>query len=425
MIALERRARLRLHRVRPKNRSRSLAQLAALLPLVLTACGDDGPPKLLIDDSWSTQREVHIDDFILQPWSADAFEATDMAFLPDGRALLTTKGGWNGPGNGEVVLLAGDGTTVGTVLTLPVCGDAERGLLGIEVDPDFDENQRFYVYYTKGTSDCAIYHPLNDDPGDAPVENRVSSFVFSDTGVDPASETVLLDHLTAGASAHNAGGLSFMPDGTLLVGVGEAGTRLSRDLDSPYGKILRLDVDRPGEGAADNPFYDPAQPDAVRSLVYASGLRNPFRVAADPVTGAVAVADVGTDVHEEINLITPGYDYGYPEVEGPSSDNGSALPALWFTHENGCNSIIGGDWLPARWMPDLATRGYVFTDFGCGGVYLAEFDGDRVSVVYEIGPRLGYSLARVLVGPDSSVYLVGVGPGPFQVQRLYRDPLAR
>ena len=108
-------------------------------------------------DSWSTQREVHIDDFILQPWSADAFEATDMAFLPDGRALLTTKGGWNGPGNGEVVLLAGDGTTVGTVLTLPVCGDAERGLLGIEVDPDFDENQRFYVYYTKGTSDCAIY----------------------------------------------------------------------------------------------------------------------------------------------------------------------------------------------------------------------------------------------------------------------------
>jgi glucose/arabinose dehydrogenase len=393
--------------------------------LVVAGCADDGPPTVLDDATWSAPREQRQSDFTLRPWSADAFAATDMAFLPDGRALLITKGGWGGPGVGEVVLLAGDGTTVATILQLAVCTDAERGLLGIAIDPRFAENHRFYLYRTHATSDCATYPAIDPDAGVERVENRLSSFVFDEAGVDPESEVVLLDHLHAGQSSHNAGGLSFMPDGTLIVGVGEAATALSRNLDMPYGKVLRLDVSNPGSGAADNPFFDPDDPTSIRSLVYASGLRNPFRVAADPVSGRVAVSDVGTNVYEEVNLLVPGSDYGFPDVEGPASDNGSREPALWYTHEAGCNSIIGGTWLPAGWVAAQSTSAFAFSDFGCGGVFVADFVGDRVARVYEIAPQIGYSLARVLLGPDNALYLVGVGPGDFQVQRLAHDPLAR
>jgi glucose/arabinose dehydrogenase len=405
--------------------SRVIVGIASGLALVAAGCGDDGPPTVLDDASWSAPREQLQDDYTLRPWSADAFAATDMAFLPDGRALLITKGGWGGPGIGEVVLLARDGTTVAPILQLPVCTDAERGLLGIAIDPHFQESRRFFVYRTRATADCAKYSTIDPGPGVERVENSLSSFVFDEAGVDPASEVVFLDHLHAGQSSHNAGGLSFMPDGTLVVGVGEASTATSRDLDLPYGKVLRLDVSKPGYGAADNPFFDPDDPTSIRSLVYASGLRNPFRVAADPATGRVAVSDVGTNVYEEVNLVVAGADYGFPEVEGPASDNGSSEPALWYTHENGCNSIIGGTWLPAGWMGASSSSSFAFSDFGCGGVFVADFVGDQVARVYEIAPRIEYSLARVLLGPDDALYLVGVGPGNFQVQRLARDPLAR
>lgn len=394
--------------------------MAIVLALLTAGCGDDGPVGLRADDTWSVPREQRQAEFTLAPWTADEYVATDMVFLPDGHALVLTKGGWDGPGTGQILILGADGQSTRTLLDIPVCTDAERGLLGIALDADFANNNRLFVYYTKGTADCAVY---TEDPpaGSARVENRVSAFTYNVNAIDPASEVVYLDGLTAGQSSHNAGGLDVMPDGTLLVGVGEAGTRASRDLDVPYGKILRLDPAQPGAGAADNPFFDPAAPTAVRSLVYASGLRNPFRLAVEPVSGRVAVTDVGTDVYEEVNVVEPGADYGFPDVEGPDRADGATPPALWYTHEDGCNSIIGATWVPEDWLAPGKAPGFVFTDFGCGGVFVADVEGLAISRVATIAPTIGYSLASVVLGPDAALYLVGVGPGPFPIQRLARS----
>lgn len=397
----------------------------ALVAAAATACGDDGPDRQFFraaspTPGWSVDREDWTDSFEMTPWTAAGYAATDMRFLPDGRALLITKGGWQGPGTGQVILLSGDGQTAQDLLEIPVCTDAERGLLGIELDPDFTRNQTIYLFYTRQMSDCAT-EGAPETPT-TPVYNRLSAFRFDEHGIDPTSERIILDELPGHQSSHNAGGLAFLSDGTLLVAVGEASYRRSRDLDFVAGKILRLD---PRNGAAlappDNPHYDPSAPDSVRSLVYASGLRNPFRIAVDPLTGQVAAAEVGTDEYEEINLIDPGADYGFPDVEGPESIDGVTSPAMWYTHDGVCNSVIGGAWVPAGWLPGTTRPGYAFTDFGCGGVFLTYFDGDTATRLAVIGGLIGHSVASVILGPDNALYLVGIGPGPFPVLRLARN----
>jgi hypothetical protein len=293
------------------------------------------------------------------------------------------------------------------LLEVPVCTDAERGLLGLELDPEFDENQTFYLFYTRQMNECTVTGGSELEAPPKPVYNRVSSFRFDEEGIDPASEQVIVDELPGHQSSHNSGGMAFAPDGTLLVSVGE-------------GKILGLDPDRPGEGSSSNPYFDPSDPTAVRSLVYASGLRNPFRFAVDPTSGRIAAADVGTDEYEEVNLITAGADYGYPDVEGPTSDNGSVEPSLWYRHGEECSSIIGGSWVPPDWLPGTDESGFAFSDFTCGGVFVVYFDDEGASRLAVVASKLGHSVSNIVLGPDSALYAVGIGPGPFPIMRVAR-----
>ena len=89
-----------------------------------TACGSEA-----VDDRDGSSGEIdRTSSYLVEQWSTDAWVATDMAFLPDGRALVTTKGGWGGASDAKVVLVASDGTSSTSVLTIPVCSDAERGV---------------------------------------------------------------------------------------------------------------------------------------------------------------------------------------------------------------------------------------------------------------------------------------------------------
>lgn len=360
-------------------------------------------------------------DYVAAAWSDRAYEATDVRFLPDGRAIVITKGGWAGPGTGKVSLLDADGRFVRDLLDVPVCTDAERGLVGLEIDPDAADNGWIYLFYTRQMSSCAITWELAP-PGQAepnPVWNRVSRFRLEGDAIDPASEQVILDELPGLNGAHNGGGLAFMPDGTLLVAVGEAAYGRARDLDHPTGKILRV---RPGatggEAPRDNPFAS-ASSSTWKPLVYASGLRNPFRVAADPVTGDVAAADVGEVTWEEVDLIEPGRDYGWQDIEGPGTDAGSAEPALAYRHEGGCNSVIGGAFMPASFVAGAKRSVYVFTDLGCPGYWALE-PGTAGPRVVRIAEAQGGGAASVVAGPDGAVYAAGIGPGPQPITRIAR-----
>lgn len=429
-----------------------LAALLLVAALALAACGDDAAqdvgaatatatastsgdtataaaadPATTDDPGPNPIDAVAEDDaaaYVVAPWSDEEYEATDLRFLPDGRALVITKGGWGGPGTGRVALLDADGSFVRDLLALPVCTDAERGLIGLEIDPDFAETGRILLAYTRQMSGCALTDAATlagdaDAPVAAPVWNRVSSFAFDEDGIDPASEEVILDELPGHQSAHNGGGLALMPDGTLLVAVGEGTYALARDLDVPTGKILRVDIGPEGpRPASDNPYAGAKSSDA-KPYVFASGLRNPFRIAVEPETGEVAAADVGTDDWEEVDLVEPGGDYGYPDIEGSGSAGGSLEPAFAYRHEGGCNSVIGGAWLPASFVAGAKRSVYVFSDLGCPGVWALEPGTDAPRVV-RIAAPLATSAASLVRGPDGAVYYVAIGPGPSSISRIAR-----
>ena len=111
------------------------------------------------------------------------------------------------------------------------------------------------------------------------------------------------------------------PDGTLFVSVGDDALNngdpsayRAQDLDQPYGKVLHLTAD--GRGVPGNPFYSASAPTSWRSMVYAYGLRNPFRISLDPRSGVLHVGDVGWRRHEEVDTLRPGANAGWPCFEG-------------------------------------------------------------------------------------------------------------
>jgi glucose/arabinose dehydrogenase len=394
---------------------------ALVVAAVVAACGGDvqvdsrGEPVT----SGPSARDLSA-RFELSVWGDGEFEATDLAFLPDGRALVVTKGGWSGPGEARVVLVDAQGAYVADLLSLPVCTDFERGLLGVAVDPSLDERPFVYLFYTPQMSECAVTDPLPEGPVDEPVWNRLSAFRLDPDGIDPASEQVLLDGLPGHQSSHNGGGLAFLPDGTLLVATGEGDYQRSDELDFPAGKLLRVDPRTPGVPPEDNPHNTGAG--TVRDYVYASGFRNPFRIAAG-ADGTVVAADVGSDRYEEINVVAPGGFHGYPFAEGPEPAPDAVAPAYWYSHDEGCVSVIGGDFAAPQLVPGGTAPWYTFTDLVCGQIWAVAFDDGAPVDVVRIAKGLEVSPAALRSGPDGAIYVVSIGPGPQPLLRL--APTAR
>jgi glucose/arabinose dehydrogenase len=219
----------------------------------------------------------------------------------------------------------------------------ERGLLGLAFHPRYAENGRFYVNYT-------------DRRGDTHISEFRASPPSADT-VDPATERQVL-FVSQPFPNHNGGGLAFGNDGMLYAGLGDGGSggdpfRNGQNLGTALGKMLRIDVDRgvPFAVPSDNPFVATA---GAFPLVWAYGLRNPWRFAFDRATGDFYIGDVGQNLFEEVDVaLAPrrgGENYGWNVMEGlhcfqPASgcnQTGLTLPVLEYTHAQGACSITGG-----------------------------------------------------------------------------------
>ena len=238
------------------------------------------------------------------------------------------------------------------------CCVGERGLLGLAFHPDYATNGRFFVVYTAadGAVTLARYQ-VSADP------NRA----------DPASEIVVLAVEHPG-STHNGGHVVFGPDGYLYLGLGDGGgvgdpQGAAQSDDTVLGKLLRIDVDVEGPpfraAPPDNP--SPAAPDPL-GLVWAKGLRNPWRFTFDAPSGDLYVSDVGQGAFEEVNVqpaASPDLNYGWNVFEGgacyppaappptcPDPPAGFTFPALVYDHDQGC-SITGGPVYRGCRMPDL------------------------------------------------------------------------
>ena len=246
-----------------------------------------------------------------------------------------------------------------------VNGVRDRGLLDIEVHPDFDNNPYVYLLFTYDPPEVFSYSGLAGPDGRGNRAGRLIR-VTADASNDyktaiPGSEVVLLgtnstwgnfngfvnstndfneppaginpdgsnirDFIASDSESHTIGSLAFGLNNELFVSIGD-GTSYNavdprtvrvQDIDNLSGKILRIDPIT-GQGLSDNPFYN-GDADANRSKVYQYGLRNPFRITVDPVDGQLYVGDVGWTRWEEINAAGPGANFGWPYYEGGSGSN--------------------------------------------------------------------------------------------------------
>ncbi|HEY1038378.1 MAG TPA: PQQ-dependent sugar dehydrogenase [Bacteroidia bacterium] len=238
-----------------------------------------------------------------------AFDVAD-----DGRFFITQKGG-NTEGscaNGLIRVFSSTGTSLGTFynLTDSVQCDFERGLLGIELDPDFNNNHYVYAYYNH------IYN------GDERI--RVVRFTeVSNVGTNP-SIVFDLDVANNIPGNHVGGNIHFRPSdpnhlyitlGDLAYQQTNVALNYANKLTNPYGKILRINLD--GSAPTDNPYYDDGNPLATNcDWIWSYGHRNSFDFCFNPVTDSMYNSENGLNQWDEANIIHRGGFYGWANCEG-------------------------------------------------------------------------------------------------------------
>jgi aldose sugar dehydrogenase len=324
-------------------------------------------------------------------------QPTDFRFLPDGRILFAEKGG-------AIKVSDQNGQLQSTpLITLPTNTVWARGLVAVEVDPHYQENG--YIYASYVTSDN--YQRLSRLTVTDPTAEVLT--------IDPDSEVVLVQGTQPAANDHHGGGLSFGPDGKLYWSTGDNvccsvidGSN-SQDLTNMYGKVLRLNPD--GTAPADNPFYDGDGPNY--DAIYATGFRNPFRLTFTP-DGELLVVDVGQSAWEEVNLVTRGANYGWPDAEGPCNGIGTtscstpssyANPIYAYPHTNGSSSITA----VMAYTGSTSGSGQnkvLIADFNQGWIKELTFNSDYSSLISE---RLFEDAApgatnKLVQTPDGSIY---------------------
>ena len=225
------------------------------------------------------------------PWAVD--------LAPDGRLFVTERAG-----RVRIVKLGPDGgLQPDPWATLPASTstDGEKGLLGIAIDPAFAQNGFVYLYYSY------------EAPAGATRNKVVRMRDSSGRGVD---ETIVLDGIP-GNNNHDGGRLKFGPDGKLYVTTGDAEDGANaQNVASLAGKVLRINTD--GSVPSDNPR--PGSP------VWSFGHRNVQGLAWQPDTGALYETEHGPSnlfpdcCNDEVNLIVPGGNYGWPTVRGAPGD---------------------------------------------------------------------------------------------------------
>ncbi len=208
------------------------------------------------------------------PWST--------VYLPDGTAVVSERD--------TALLRTVTGGQLGTLGKVPgVVPGGEGGLMGLALSPDFAADRYLYVYFT-AAADNRIARMRVEKRGDR-LELGALEPVF--TGIPKAS-------------THNGGRIRFGPDGYLYVGTGDSQRREQpQDSAALGGKILRLTAD--GRPAPGNPFGE--------NPVYSLGHRNVQGLAWDSA-GRLWASEFGPDVNDELNLIVPGGNYGWPAVTG-------------------------------------------------------------------------------------------------------------
>ena len=272
----------------------------------------------------------------------------------------------------------------------------EQGLLGLAFSPDYATSGKYYVNLTNAAGDTEIWEYTRGANPDVSSTTRKLVLSFD----QPAAN-------------HNGGWMGFGPDGYLYIASGDGGggndpNNQAQNINSLLGKILRIDVsgdDFPTDAGRNyaipdgNPFAGVAGADEV----FAIGLRNPWRISFDTVTGDMLIGDVGQGAREEINFVSAGTlggrNFGWVVMEGdrvndttrpgnpPANSPLFTDPVYDYAHGFGPdqgNTVIGGYVIRG---PDAGAQGlYIFADFISGNIWtMLAGDGSATDVIRRNG----------------------------------------
>lgn len=251
--------------------------------------------------------------------------------------------------------------TVKEIISIDVASVGEAGLLGLAAHPEFPSKPYIYCYMSYRGSE-GIY-------------NRVVRIKI-DVGMwRSISMQTIIDRIPGGY-IHNGGRIRFGPDQKLYITTGDASTGdLAQRIDSLAGKILRIEDD--GSIPKDNPFYP--------SPVYSYGHRNPQGIDWHPSQGFMVSSEHGPTAHDEINIIVPGGNYGWPRYAGVGGGNGFIDPVV----ESG----------ESTWAPSGISfiRGDLFKQFR-GDLLVACLRGEKLLRIRFVDERKAYIAEELLVG---------------------------
>ncbi|WP_133130704.1 PQQ-dependent sugar dehydrogenase [Legionella yabuuchiae] len=300
----------------------------------------------------SSQPETVVENLTV-PW--------ELVFLPNGDLLITER-----PGRLKQL-----GKLTKTNIIPNVVQIGEGGLLGMALDPQFSQNRYLYLYLTTRKQGKLI--------------NEIVRYRYDPHGA-LSDETIIFSNIPA-ARFHNGGRIAFGPDGYLYVTTGDALSRnLAQNKHSLAGKILRITTE--GESAPENPF---------NSAVYSYGHRNPQGLAWDNL-GQLWETEHGESAHDEINLIKPGKNYGWPVIQGDETKPGMVTPVL--------NSGKNETWAPGG--ATVINQNLFFAGLRGQAVYQATFSDDQQTIQALIGHyRKQFGRIRAVVkGPDGYLYFM-------------------
>ncbi len=322
------------------------------LTALLVACGADSAGLEPADWPFSATTVTTLDE----PWA--------MTFLPNGNLLITLQ-------PGEMLIVSQSGTTLGRVTGLPDVDYGGQGGLGdVVLSPDYARSKRIYFSYAeageRNTRGAAVATALlSADDGDA---------VLRDVQV------IWRQVPKVTGRGHYGHRIAFSADAYLYISSGERQKfDPAQDLSGNLGKIIRLHPD--GEVPEDNPFYSDG---GVTAQIWSYGHRNPLGLAFD-ADGRLWNHEMGPRHGDELNLVQPTKNYGYPLVSNGNHYSGKRIP----DHDTRPDLEAP----KAYWVPAISPAGLMIYD----GDLFADFYGNAF-----IGALSGQALVRVELGSDSA-----------------------